>query len=258
MRVSGTAVQSRQAEILRHLRRTGRAEVEALATLLHTTPQTIRKDLNALAASGKVLRFHGGASLLAGVEYTAFEVRRAIAAEQKEAIGREIARRIPDNVAIFLNSGTTTAAVARHLSRHAGLLVLTDSVQMADALRVHPGLDVVVPGGTVRQSDGAILGEQAVDFVRQFRVDIAVVGAAAIGEDGSLLDFDLREAALLRVVLDGARTAILAADSSKFDRVAPVRGGHLSQIRQFVTDPACPPRLRHLCRTLGVALIEAR
>lgn len=258
MRARGTVVQSRQAEILRHLRRTGRAGVETLAELLATTPQTIRKDLNTLAAAGKVLRFHGGASLLAGVEYTAFEVRRAIAAEQKEAIGRAIARRIPNNVAIFLNSGTTTAAVARHLGQHAGLLVVTDSVQMADALRLHPGLEVVVPGGTVRQSDGAILGEQAVDFVRQFRFDIAVVGAAAIGEDGSLLDFDLREAALLRVVLDGARTAILAADSSKFDRVAPVRGGHLSQIGQFVTDPACPPRLRQLCRTLGVPLIEAR
>lgn len=253
-----SALQSRQAAILRHLRESGRVQVESLAELFGTTPQTIRKDLNRLAEEGKILRFHGGASLLAGVEYTAFEIRKEIAAEQKEAIGREVARRIPNNAAIFLNSGTTTAAVARYLTQHAGLKVVTDSVHLANDLRTCAGLEVIVPGGSVRQSDGAILGEAAVDFIRQFRVDIAVVGASAIGEDGSLLDFDLREASLVRAIIDGARSVILAADSSKADRVAPVKSGHLSQIQQFVTDTGCPPRLRQLCRTHGVTLIEAR
>lgn len=257
MRINAGGLKSRHAAILRQLRESGRAKVEALAAQLGTTPQTIRKDLNLLADEGKILRFHGGASLLAGIEYTAFEIRKEIAAEQKEAIGREVARRIPNNAAIFLNSGTTTAAVARHLAHHAGLLVVTDSVHLADTLRTYSGLEVIVPGGAVRQSDGAILGEAAVDFVRQFRVDIAVVGAAAIGEDGSLLDFDLREASLVRAIIDGARTVILAADSTKFDRVAPVRSSHLGDIQQFVTDSGCPPRLRQMCRALGVTLIEA-
>ncbi len=252
------ALRPRQAEILRHLRQTGRVQVERLAELLGTTPQTIRRDLNHLAEQGKILRFHGGASLLAGVEYTDFEIRKEIAADQKEAIGKEVARRIPNNVAVFLNSGTTVAAVARHLSQHAGLMTLTDSVQLANTLRTYTGLDVIVPGGAVRQSDGAILGDAAVDFIRQFRVDIAVVGAAAIGEDGSLLDFDLREASLVHAIIEGARSVILTADSSKYGRAAPVKSGHLSQIQQFVTDAGCPLPLRQLCRANGVALVEAR
>lgn len=258
MPLKARTAQSRHDAILRHLRGSGRVQVETLARLFRTTPQTIRKDLNSLAAEGKILRFHGGASLLAGVEYTAFEIRKEIAAERKEAIGREVARRIPNNVAIFLNSGTTVAAVARHLTQHAGLMVLTDSVQLANDLRSCAGLEVIVPAGSVRQSDGAILGEAAVDFIRQFRVDIAVVGAAALGEDGSLLDYDLRQASVVRAMVEGARSVILAADSSKFDRVAPVKSGHLGQIHQFVTDAKCPQRLRQLCRTHGATVIEAR
>jgi len=257
MTSQGSALKARHAEILRHLRESGRLQVEALASFLNTTPQTIRKDLNLLAGEGKILRFHGGASLLAGVEYTAFEIRKEVAAEQKERIGREVARRIPNNCSILLNSGTTTEAVARHLAHHAGLMVVTDSVHLADRLRTYSGLEVVVPGGRVRQSDGAILGEAAVDFIRQFRADYAIVGAAAIGEDGSLLDFDLREASLVRAFIGSARRVVLAADSTKATRTAPVRTGHLEQVHEFITDDGCPAELRRMCSDLGVSLIEA-
>ncbi len=257
MPARGGALKARHAEILRHLRESGRMQVESLAAVLGTTPQTIRKDLNALAAEGKILRFHGGASLLAGVEYTDFEIRKEVASEQKERIGREIARRIPNNCSLFLNSGTTTEAVARHLAHHAGLMVVTDSVHLADLLRTFSGLEVVVPGGSVRQSDGAILGEAAVDFIRQFRADYAIVGAAAIGDDGSLLDFDLREASLVRAFIGCAANVILAADSTKAGRSAPVRTGHLEQVNEFVTDAGCPNSLRDMCRQLGVTLVEA-
>src|SRR6056297_1770021 len=92
MTSQGSALKARHAEILRHLRESGRLQVEALASFLNTTPQTIRKDLNLLAGEAKILRFHGGASLLAGVEYTAFEIRKEVAAEQKERIGRASCR----------------------------------------------------------------------------------------------------------------------------------------------------------------------
>jgi DeoR family transcriptional regulator, glycerol-3-phosphate regulon repressor len=257
MQVDGNSLRARHASILRHLRENGRLRVEALAELLDTTPQTIRKDLTALAAEGKLLRFHGGASLLAGVEYTAFEIRKEVAAEQKDRIGREVARRIPNNASVFLNSGTTTEAVARHLAQHAGLMVVTDSVHLADRLRTYGGLEVIVPGGSVRQSDGAILGDQAVGFIGQFRADFAIIGAAAVGEDGSLLDFDFRQASLVRAFIAGARRVILAADSTKAGRSAPVCTGRLDEVHEFVTDDGCPEPLRRLCHHLDVNLVLA-
>jgi DeoR family glycerol-3-phosphate regulon repressor len=116
----------------------------------------------------------------------------------------------------------------------------------------------MVPGGLVRRTDGVIFGETAVDFIRQFRADIALIGSAAIARDGSLLDYDLREASVARAIIGSARHVILAADSTKFDRIAPVCIGHMSQVQTLVTDAGCPPELRTLCKAHGVNLFEAR
>lgn len=248
---------ARHSSILNHLKQNGRASVDELAALCATTPQTIRKDLSSLASEGLVMRFHGGASLLAGTEYTQFEIRQEIARDEKEAIGRAVANMVPDNTAVIINSGTTTAAAARSLQHHVGLKVVTDSVSVANEIRAFPGIEVMVPGGFVRSSDGAILGEVAVDFMRQFRTDIAVIGAAAIARDGALLDYDLREASLVRAIIENTRHVILAVDSSKFDRMASVCIGQLSDVRTVVTDKRCPPALKALCSQYGVGLVQA-
>ncbi|MEO1103308.1 MAG: hypothetical protein AAFW98_06200, partial [Pseudomonadota bacterium] len=118
--------------------------------------------------------------------------------------------------------------------------------------------------GTVTRSDfgmtyavdGGIVGEAAVDFISQFKVDFAVIGASAIDADGALLDFDFREVKVAQAIISNARHVILAADSTKFDRSAPVRIGHLSQIGTFVCD-RCPPALKAVCRDNDVRLVEA-
>jgi DeoR family glycerol-3-phosphate regulon repressor len=248
----------RQTAILQHLQQHGRAIVDDLAELFNTTPQTIRKDLNNLTEENKVMRFHGGVTLLAGIEYTSFEAREKILPNEKKTIGKSAASLIPNNVVVIINAGTTTAAVARSLAHHVGLKVVTDSVKVADEIRHFPGVDVIVPGGQVRRSDGAILGDDAVEFIRQFRADIAIIGAAAIAQDGSLLDYDLREASVARTIIENARHVVLTSDSTKFDRIAPVCIGHLSQVQTLVTDIGCPPELRQLCVSNGVSLIEAR
>lgn len=247
--------QDRRLEILKHLKETGRALVEDLSNRLQSTPQTIRKDLNALAEAGQVIRFHGGAALKGGTEYTSYDVRAEIAREEKETIGRRVASTVPNNASVILNAGTTTAAAARFLDHHVGLKVVTDSVRIANELRGNVGIEVMVPAGVVRASDGAILGESAVDFIRQFRADIAIIGAAAIGPDGALLDYDLQEAAIVRAIIESSRRIILAADSTKFRRLAPICFGKLANIDVLATDTGCPGALRALCDANGVELL---
>ncbi len=249
------STKARQIAILKHLKQNGRALVDDLGELLGATPQTIRKDLNTLAEGSQIIRFHGGAAFVAGTIYTNFDARAEIAKDEKDAIGRKVASALPNNSSVIINSGTTTAATAAHLSQHVGLKVVTDSVSMANILRRHVGIEVMVPGGIVRSSDGAILGDSAVEFISQFRADIAVIGAAAIASDGELLDYDLREASVSRAIISCARNVILAADSSKFGGLAPVCFGHLDQIDTLVTDPNCPELLRNLCEDRGVSLL---
>lgn len=247
----------RQQKILTLIEDTSRVRVEDLSERFATSPQTIRKDLQALAELHHIVRFHGGATLVGGVEYAALADRETEALAAKIAIGTAVAARLPPTGAIFLNSGTTTAQVARMLTAARHLRVIVDNVDMAADIRSFPGLEVVVPGGAVRRSDGAILGAEAVDYIRQFRPDYAVVGAAAVSEDGGLLDYDLAETQICRAMMTHARHIILAVDSGKFQRDAPVRFGHLSGVHTLVTDAGPPAWVAPLCATCEVELVIA-
>lgn len=246
----------RHAAILDLAKEHGRVLVEDLADHFHVTPQTIRKDLNDLCDQRLLSRIHGGAVLPSGIENMEYEARRKIASDEKDAIGRAAASLIPDNASLFINIGTTTEAVSRALLDRSGLMVITNNINVANRLRVYPSLEVVIAGGVVRGSDGGIVGEAAVDFIRQFKVDYAVIGASAIDHDGALLDFDFREVKVAQAIIANARHVILVCDSTKFERTAPVRIGHISQVDSFITDRCPDPRIRGICEESDVRLVE--
>jgi DeoR family transcriptional regulator, glycerol-3-phosphate regulon repressor len=250
------AVQARHKNILDIARRTGRVTVDALAEQLDVTPQTIRKDLNELCDRTLLSRVHGGAVITSGVDNLEYEARRLLAKEEKLAIGAAAAALIPDQSSLFINIGTTTEEVARSLHRHKGLLVITNNLNVVDELYRSPDIEVVAVGGRIRAIDRAAVGPFAVDFIRNFKVDFAVIGASAIDEDGALLDFDINEVQVSQTIIQNARQVILVADSNKVGRPAPVRIGHLSDIDVFVTDRMTSERMSSVCETHSVRVIE--
>lgn len=249
-------VNLRRDEIMTIARAQGRVIVEDLARRFAVTPQTIRKDLNELCDQRLLSRIHGGAVIASGVENVGYEARRFIARDEKQAIGAAAAALIPNNASLFVNIGTTTEEVARALLDHEGLMVITNNINVATILYRHPRIEVIIAGGPVRRSDGGIVGGAAVDFVRQFKVDFAVIGASAIDEAGALLDFDYREVRVSQAIIGNARQVILVADRLKLERSAPVRIGHVSQINVFITDRLVSPPLAAICRSHGVRVIE--
>jgi len=247
---------ARQAEIMALAKEQGRVLVDELAARFAVTPQTIRKDLNDLCDARALNRIHGGAVFPSGNENVKYEARRSMAATEKQAIGRAAADLIPDNSSLFINIGTTTEAVGDALVDHKELMVITNNINVANHLRVFPSIEVVIAGGVVRGSDGGIVGEAAVDFIRQFKVDFAVIGVSAIDEDGALLDFDFREVKVAQAIIANARHVILVSDASKFERTAPVRIGHISQVQTFITDNCPSDSIRAICAEQGVRIIE--
>jgi DeoR family glycerol-3-phosphate regulon repressor len=247
---------ARQLEILELAKSLGRVLVDELSSRFSVTPQTIRKDLNDLCDARALIRVHGGATFPSGTENMKYEARRQIAAHEKQAIGIAAARMIPNNSSLFINIGTTTEAVGEALLDHHDLMVITNNINVANRLRVLSTIEVVIAGGVVRTSDGGIVGEAAVDFIRQFKVDYAVIGTSAIDADGALLDFDFREVKVAQAIIANARHVILVADSTKFERTAPVRIGHLSQVHTFITDDCPLPSVRRACLDSNVKLIE--
>ncbi|PLW76688.1 DeoR/GlpR family DNA-binding transcription regulator [Cohaesibacter celericrescens] len=247
----------RHQDILDIAKREGRVDVDGLADTFDVTPQTIRKDLNYLCDKDRLERVHGGAIYPSGVTNYAYESRRMHAALEKEVIGKAAAQLIPDNASLILNIGTTTEQVARALVRHDGLMVITNNINVANILHELSNADVVVAGGMLRKSDGGLVGEATIDFIEQFKVDFAVIGVSAIDADGSLLDYDYREVRISQTILQHARKTILVSDSMKFERNAPVRIGHLSDIDIFVVDKTPSEEIQQICRDAETQIVVA-
>ncbi|XUY29412.1 DeoR/GlpR family DNA-binding transcription regulator [Agrobacterium sp. rho-8.1] len=247
---------SRQLDIIDLAKSEGKVSVDDLASRFSVTAQTIRKDLNDLCEARALTRIHGGAIFPSSTENVKYEARRSIAAAEKQAIGRAAAEIIPNKSSLFINIGTTTEAVGEALVEHEELMVITNNINVANRLRIYPGIEVVIAGGVVRGTDGGIVGEAAVDFIRQFKVDYAVIGVSAIDRDGALLDYDFREVKVAQAIIANARHVILVSDSSKFDRTAPVRIGHLSQVHTFITDHCPLESIKAICTENDVRLME--
>ncbi|WP_420395760.1 DeoR/GlpR family DNA-binding transcription regulator [Nioella sp.] len=248
----------RQSDILDRARSDGRVMVEGLAEAFGVTVQTIRRDLTELCDARLLDRIHGGAVLPSGVTNIGYEDRRRLNADAKEAIARACANEIPNGASLFLNIGTTTEAVARALLGHSGLMVVTNNMNAAQILAANPSCEVVLTGGALRRADGGLVGDLAVQTIRAFKVDVAVIGASALDADGDLLDFDIQEVRVAHAILQQARQAILVADQGKLTRAAPVRIASLSDLDLWVTDAEPPAALRALCRDSGTAIRVAQ
>ncbi len=244
----------RHPDILEIARRDGRVTVGGLAERFGVTSQTIRRDLANLTRAGALERVHGGAVLASGLTNLEYAARRRLNAVEKQAIGRAAATRIPDGASVFLDIGTTSEAVARALSAHRGLMVVTNNLHVAEILRAGACGEVIVTGGTLRAADNGLVGPLTVQSIESFRFDCAVLACSAVDETGDLLDFDLQEVQVGQALLRRAREVVLVADRSKFRRNAPVRIANLADVGRVVSDAALPGTLAALCARAGVTI----
>lgn len=231
----------RQLTLLSVVQAQGSVTVDQLAETLGVTLQTVRRDVQRLADEGMLARFHGGVRVPSSTtENIAHQQRENLNAEGKSRIARAVAAAVPHDCSLILNIGTTTEAIARALLKHTGLRVITNNLNVASILSTNPKCEVIVVGGVVRGRDQGIVGEAAVDFIRQFKVDLALIGISGIEADGTLRDYDYREVKVAQTIISHAREVWLAADISKFNRPAMVEVATLSQIDRLFTD-APPP-----------------
>jgi DeoR family transcriptional regulator, glycerol-3-phosphate regulon repressor len=248
----------RQITLLNVVRSQGSVTVDELATQLGVTLQTVRRDVQKMAEDGLLARFHGGvripSSTTQNIEH---QQRESLNADGKARIAKAVAAAVPNNCSLILNIGTTTEAIAKALINHTGLRVITNNLNVASILSVNPACEVIVVGGVVRTRDRGIVGEAAVEFIKQFKVDIAIIGISGIETDGTLRDYDYREVKVSQAIISHAREVWLAADQSKFNRPAMVELARLSQIDKLFTDAKPPEPYPALLEEAGVECIEA-
>jgi len=247
----------RKPEILNLARRDGMVSVDGLVAHFGVTPQTIRRDLSDLAQAGQLERVHGGAVLPSNTANIGYRERRDLNHAAKLDIARACAAEIPNDCAVFLNIGTTTEAVAAALMEHRGLVVVTNNINIGLILSGNDAIDVIVTGGNLRRSDGGLIGDLAKDTIRQFRFDYAVIGCSALRDDGDILDFDVHEVGVSKEIIHRSETVYLVADTSKFERKAPVKIASMESIDAFYTDRRPSARACDVCTSSQTRVVVA-
>lgn len=228
-----------------------------MAARLGVTDETIRRNVNRLQAQGMVTRVHGGVHLKDWGPEASFAQRMVHNPGPKRRIAEAVARLLPDGASLFLDVGSTTAYVAQALRIRRELLVVTNSLAVAQTLTGVNGNQVFMAGGELRPHDGGAFGAEALAFVQQFRVTYAVLSVAAISVPSGFLLQDLREAEFSRLLIDRAEETIIAADASKFDRTAPIAIAPPSRFPHLITDAAPEAALASFLATNGTRVTVA-
>ena len=183
----------RSPEIIKLANQQSIVRVEELAVYFNVSLQTIRKDLNKLCSDGQLERVHGGAIIPSHIENIEYEQRKKINLLGKQAIGQECAKNIPNEICLFMGIGTSTETVAKLLLEHKNLLIVTNNLNIANVLKNNTKSEVVITGGNLRKSDGALIGQPALETIKNFKFDLAILGCSALDREGNMLDFDTQE-----------------------------------------------------------------
>ena len=250
---------ARQQQILQAIRNDQQVTVARLSERFSVSEVTVRRDLSELEEAGTLRRVHGGAVL---VEQAASEppvVQRLHEHEAlKNAIGRAAAALVRDGDTLFLGSGSTTAYVARYLTDHKDLTVITNALTVAYELALAGGVTVVVTGGVMRISELSLIGHLTEAAVRELHVDKVIIGMRAISSVEGMTHDYLPEVMTDRAILQMAENLVVVADHTKLGKVGPVFVAPTERIRTLVTDSVADGKYLDELKALGIQIVVAK
>jgi DeoR/GlpR family transcriptional regulator of sugar metabolism len=235
------------------LQTSGSATVADLASTLDVTEATVRRTLQRLAQEGLVIRTYGGATVAerASVRVTTHDDPHI---EHKREVGEAASRLVRDGSTIALSSGTTVLEMARRL-RDRRLTVFTNALDVANVLLDATDIELVVLGGVVLPGVHSMRGHLTEGALRDLRADTVFMGTSAIDLDTGFMTEQVREIAVDRALRSAAREAVILADASKFDRVAPGFMFGFEQVGTVVTDGRVDEITREALEARGVTVV---
>lgn len=246
--------QQRRRAIIERLNAEGEVSVDQLSEAFSTSEVTIRKDLAELENSGLLLRKFGGAVLLPS---ESSELSSETLSIRKQAIATKAASLVQDHNRIIIDSGSTTSALIPELKSKLGLVVMTNSLHVANNLLEQENEPkVLMTGGTWDAQSHSFQGKMAEQVLRAYNFDQAFLGAAGLDLDkGSTTFNELTH--LSRVMADVAVQVIVMAESEKLQRKIPNVELPWSKISVLVTDDQIDPKAKRKIEQHGVQVLCA-
>ncbi len=250
--------EERRRKILEILEAEERVTVEDLVQRFGVSSVTVRGDLDSLAKSGSLIRSHGGAikRIDPRTDYP-IAFKETLHSAEKARIGQAAAELIRPGQIIILDSGTTTAEIARRLKhlKVRPVTVITNALNSAMELSSSPELSVVMLGGILRPMSFSLVGPQAEQTLRDLNADQLFLGVDALDPELGLSTPDILEAQLNALMIKVAREVTVVADSSKLRRRSLSVICKVNLIHRLITDTGADEQVVESLREQGLQVL---
>lgn len=251
-------VEERRRKILNLVNDAGRVTVTEIVRRFGVSAVTARTDLDALAATGSVVRSHGGA--LCPQEPTRdypVSFKATLHQAEKSRIGKAAASLVQASETIILDNGTTTLEIARHLKamKLQNLTVITNALNIATELADSPGIMLIMLGGLLRQISSSFVGPQAEAMLAELHADRLFLAVDGFNLEIGPSTPDVLEAHLNEGMMDAARETTIVADFSKLGRRSVSRIGSIERVHRLITDAHAVPSFIDSVREKGIDVI---
>lgn len=248
----------RRAQILALLDEKGKVEVQQLSSLFKVSPVTIRSDLSYLENKNLLHRTRGGAIKQTKEAFDlALSEKARKNSEQKKRISMKAIELIQEGDTIILDSGTTTMEIAKRLKNFKHLTVMTHALNIALELAGSEGIEMIMPGGLLRDKSYSLIGSQAEQNLRSFFCDKLFLGVDGFDTSYGISTPSISEAQLNRVMVEIARETIIVTDSSKFGKRSFAFIVPVNKIHRVITDEGIPENDRQNLLVQNIDLIIA-
>lgn len=248
----------RRAKVLELIGKNGAVSVPELARQFSVSLDTIRRDLDQLAATGELVRAHGGAMRVKEkVRLQPFSERQHARPAEKAAIAGACAALIGDGETVIVNGGTTTLLVIEAMRDHPHTVLITSSIAALNLPDIDRFASIHVLGGAFLPSTRVNVGPVLLPNAERMNIDTAVIGVRAVSSEKGISTSNLDEAEMIAEMMALARRTIVVADSAKLEARAFAIIAPLERVDILVTDRAPPPTLRAALEAAGVEVVVA-
>lgn len=229
----------RKSRILVVLQREGTVRTAELAEMLNVSAMTIRSDLRELEKEGECELIWGGAvSKTPPSDQEALLQRRTeLNQASKQRIGNKASQFVQEGQTIFIDAGTTTVELVHHLPRDLDYLrVITPALNVAVATTYYPYIELIMPGGVLRNLTRSLVGAQTTRSLELFNADVVFLGTGGFSVANGVTTGNILEVEVKRAMVKQAKKIILTADSSKYGRTHSLNVVSLQAVDTIITD----------------------
>ena len=246
----------RRKKIQAYLRIHKAARLVDLSEMLNASEATIRRDLEKLEETGFLERTHGGAVISQRLSREPeYQSRLENSPDAKKKIGQLAATLIEDGDVIFVNGGTTTTEIIRHIRPNADITVITNNVFAAQEIE-QIGFELILLGGTYLPISLSVGGYFAVENLMRVYADKTFIGVDGISLKYGCTFPTSAEAEVVRTMMNRTRGPVyVVADHHKWGTVSNYEVAEIEKIYALITDDAFDAAAQEALTARGVDVL---